>query len=72
MSCGGFCVLMYRFFIAKMSQSVAGIQYRGFFSVSLKQYEHSFCSGERSHLLDMGMSLQFVCMRVGMCVCVSD
>ena len=69
---GGLCVLMYHFFIAKMSllaiscEDAADVQYRGLiFCLSLKQYEHSVCSGERSHLLNMGRSPHFEsCVRV--------
>lgn len=76
-SSGGLCVLMYHFFIAKMSQwaisleSTADIQYRGFFSPSLKQYEHSFCSSERSHPLNMGRSPHCVCVCVRVHVSVN-
>lgn len=68
---------MYHFFIAKMSQwaisleSTADIQYRGFFSPSLKQYEHSFCSSERSHPLNMGRSPHCVCVCVRVHVSVN-
>lgn len=74
---GGLCVLMYHFFIAKTSQraisleSTADIQYRGFFSPSLKQYEHSFCSSERSHPLNMGRSPHCVCVCAGVHVSVN-
>lgn len=36
----------------------------GFFCLSLKQYEHFLCSGERSHPLNMGRSPHFVCICV--------
>lgn len=40
----------------------------GFFCLSLKQYEHSFCSGERSHFLNMCRSPRCVYVCVRTCV----